>query len=84
MLYVYHRALTSPNFIRLLAGRLGEDIRKLILKIYDAFLSPDGKVLTQSLSFLSFYLFLPCTFDCIDIYEIDFLFPEANCYLDNK
>lgn len=26
------------------AGELGEDIRKLILKIYAAFLSPDGKV----------------------------------------
>ena len=26
------------------AGQLGEDIRKLILKIYSAFLSADGKV----------------------------------------
>lgn len=29
------------------AGELGEDIRKLILKIYAAFLSPDGKVGTN-------------------------------------
>lgn len=30
------------------AGELGEDIRKLILKIYAAFLSSDGKVSTNS------------------------------------
>ena len=54
-------APSIPNFSLLylyLAGRLGEDIRKLILKIYDAFLSPDGKVLQQSLLVLLSYPFL--------------------------
>ena len=31
-------------FLFILAGELGEDIRKLILKIYSAFLSSDGRV----------------------------------------